>query len=142
VCQILFEGHYQGILKPMVHYLPLKKDFSNFDNVIRMFRDPVIRNELTENAYRDLIASGRYSYQKFIQAFDSHLEAAGQRPVISAEAHRRIWARLGRGKVWRTLRARTIAACYQNLVLKAFITRLARPLIARYRHAMNPLGVS
>ena len=26
-CQILFEGRYSGILEPMVHYIPLKKDF-------------------------------------------------------------------------------------------------------------------
>lgn len=30
VCQILFEGQYQGIMQPMVHYIPLKKDFFEF----------------------------------------------------------------------------------------------------------------
>ena len=70
ICQILFEGSYSGVMQPMVHYIPLKKDFSNFDEVIRLFKDTQIRRELTENAYRDLIASGQYSYQKFVEDFD------------------------------------------------------------------------
>ena len=72
-CQILFEGKYSGIMKPMVHYIPLKKDFSNFDEVITMFKDESLRRELTENAYRDLIASGQYSYKEFIRSFDDNL---------------------------------------------------------------------
>ena len=31
ICQVLFEGEYSGVLQPMVHYVPLKKDFSNFE---------------------------------------------------------------------------------------------------------------
>jgi len=37
----------------MVHYIPLKKDFSNFEEVMRMYRDESLRRELTENCYRD-----------------------------------------------------------------------------------------
>jgi hypothetical protein len=84
VCQILYEGEYSGILKPMVHYIPLKKDFSNFDEVICRFRDVSLRRELTENAFRDLIASGNYSYQAFIQkTFDPVLFGAGLKPEIT-----------------------------------------------------------
>jgi hypothetical protein len=72
-CQILFEGRYSGILEPMVHYIPLKKDFSNFDEVIAMYRDESLRRELTDNAYRDLIDSGQYNYQRFIKMFDLDL---------------------------------------------------------------------
>ena len=77
VCQILFEGKYSGIMNPMVHYIPLKKDFSNLHEVIRMFNDRHLRQEITENAYQDLIASGRYSYQRFIDGFDHELQRAG-----------------------------------------------------------------
>lgn len=73
VCQILFEGGYSGILKPMVHYIPLKKDFSNFDEALKRFKDPATRRDLTEKAYRDLIHSGRYSYKRFIRSFDKEL---------------------------------------------------------------------
>ena len=80
VCQILFEGEYSGILKPMVHYIPLKKDFSNYSEVIDRFRNADLRQELTENAYDDLIESGKYSYQGFVKQFDQVLVAAGIKP--------------------------------------------------------------
>ena len=59
VCQILFEGRYAGLLEPMVHYIPLRKDFSNLDEVLDRFRDADLRAQIAENAYRDLIASRR-----------------------------------------------------------------------------------
>ena len=39
VCQVLFEGHYAGVMEPMRHYIPLRKDFSNFDEVVAAIRD-------------------------------------------------------------------------------------------------------
>ncbi len=85
ICQILYEGEYQGILKPMIHYIPLKKDFSNFDDVINLFRDTRFRQQITENCYRDLIASGRYSYTNFIASFDQELMAAGFAPPTARD---------------------------------------------------------
>ncbi len=77
ICQILYEGEYQGILQPMIDYIPLKKDFSNFDDVTRLFRDAQFRRQITENCYRNIIASGRYSYKRFIEDFDRELMAEG-----------------------------------------------------------------
>lgn len=79
-CQILFEGNYSGIMKPMVHYIPLKKDFSNFDEVIYNFRNVELRRHITENAYRDLIHSGQYSYENYVRNFDEELITSGLRP--------------------------------------------------------------
>ncbi len=75
--QILYEGHYSGVLKPMVHYLPLAKDFANFAEVLTRFRDEALRNELAANSIRDLIESGRYSYESFIGTVDAELRSAG-----------------------------------------------------------------
>lgn len=90
VTQILFEGHYSGILEPMVHYLPLRKDFSNFDEVIGLFRDPGVRRSLTDRAYADLIASGRYAYLEFVRQFDEELEGAGVSPAVDPQQARLI----------------------------------------------------
>jgi hypothetical protein len=76
-CQILFEGSYSGILKPGTHYIPLRKDFSIFDEVIRTFRDPDQRARIVANARRDLIDSGRHTYEGFVGEFDDELERAG-----------------------------------------------------------------
>jgi hypothetical protein len=80
VCQILFEGRYSGIMQPMVHYIPLKKDFSNWDEVVSRFCDPALRRRLTDQAYDDLIASGRYTYRRFVHQFDDDLVRAGRAP--------------------------------------------------------------
>jgi hypothetical protein len=77
VCQILFEGRYAGLLEPMVHYIPLRKDFANLDEVLARFRDADLRAELTENAHRDLIASGALSHERFVAEVDEDLAAAG-----------------------------------------------------------------
>ena len=76
-CQILFRGRYSGIMEPDVHYIPLEKDFSNFDEAMEKFRDEGFRGQVTENAYRDLIASGRYSYEQFIKDFDVQIKLMG-----------------------------------------------------------------
>lgn len=84
LCQILFEGKYSGILKPMVHYIPLKKDFSNFDEVIELFENRQVHRDLTKNSYRDLIASGKYSYKRLAESIDNLLLEAGLSSDVDA----------------------------------------------------------
>jgi len=55
--QILFPGWYNELIKPGVHYFELKKDFSNFEEMVKVLKDGDFLSELAENAYRDLIAS-------------------------------------------------------------------------------------
>jgi hypothetical protein len=112
VCQILFEGYYSGIMQPMTHYIPLKKDFSNFNEVIAMFRDESLRRRLTENAYRDLIASGRYTYQEFIRNFDQDLINYNFNPDLPAPDPGQVTARLNQDIAYRKLKAVIRAARY------------------------------
>ena len=133
VCQILFEGRYSGIMQPMVHYLPLKKDFSNLDEVIRLFKDERFRQELTENAYRDLIASGRYSYQRFIEGFDEELLAAGFRPGISASDADEVTDLLNRGSGYRRLRTLITSLRYRPFPGRKYVRMFARPMLKRLR---------
>jgi len=72
-CMILFEGKYNGIIQPNIHYIPLKKDFSNFEKVMLKFQDLNFREKLIENAYNDLIKNNKYSYESFINQFDNYL---------------------------------------------------------------------
>lgn len=136
VTQMLFEGHYSGILEPMVHYLPLRKDFSNFDEVIRLFGDPDVRRSLTDRAYADLIASGRYSYGVFIKQFDEDLEAAGFHPTTDALERMRIGRLLGRGTTlgrWRS----ELRPHYRGLVPLRVRLRL-RDLAVGLRRLLRP----
>lgn len=67
---ILFQGEYSGILQPWVHYIPLKKDFSNMDEVIEKLKDNRFMNTMISRAYVDIVSSGEYSYKSFIKQFD------------------------------------------------------------------------
>jgi hypothetical protein len=66
-CQILIEGEYNGVLKSGVHYVPLKRDFSNLDQVLEIVKAETYREAITENAYRDIVDSGRYDYGSFVR---------------------------------------------------------------------------
>ncbi|MEK7434587.1 MAG: hypothetical protein AABZ74_15750 [Cyanobacteriota bacterium] len=75
--QILFEGNYADMLKADLHYIPLKKDFSNFDEVINKLEDKNYTNKIIDTAFKDIIESGNYTYKKFIEEFDNHLYLLG-----------------------------------------------------------------
>jgi hypothetical protein len=72
---ILFEGSYSDILKPDVHFLPLKKDFSNVDEVLAKVADVAVLEKLTERAHEDVIGSGKYDLAKFIERVDGLFSA-------------------------------------------------------------------
>ena len=118
--QILFEGHYNGILEPGVHYISLQKDFSNFEDVIRQFRDGTRRQEVTERAYADLIESGAYTYEQFIQGFDRVIESHGIAP----------WSHRMAGGALLGVRSRRIDAHFRILAIAA--ARRSWRLLARF----------
>jgi hypothetical protein len=150
VCQILFEGRYSGALEPMAHYIPLRKDFSNVGEAIERFKDPALRAELTENAHRDLIASGEYSYERLIEGFDSVLIDAGLTPTRSALRDRRL-ARATRWPLRERLRRRytnrmnylyvhrrkTFFAIWYPLHLHVYALRLAGRIKRGLEGALN-----
>jgi len=67
-CQVLIEGSYNGVLIPGEHYIPLKADFSNLDEVLALMMDDEHRETMVERAYADIVRSGRYSSQRFVEA--------------------------------------------------------------------------
>jgi hypothetical protein len=70
--QVLFEGRYDGYFEPDVHYIPLKKDFSNIDDVMRKFRDTAFRSEVADRAYH--VATTQLTYPRLIDRFADALE--------------------------------------------------------------------
>jgi glycosyltransferase involved in cell wall biosynthesis len=85
---ILFEGSYSGIVEPDVHYIALKKDFSNFDEVIEKIGSLDYLRMLTERAYSDIIESGRWSYRAFAEDFSKYLS----RRLLGRPARARIFS--------------------------------------------------
>jgi len=64
-CQVLIEGSYNGILRSGIHYIELRKDFSNIDQVLKAIKEDRLRARITERAYRDIVESRKYTYEEF-----------------------------------------------------------------------------
>jgi hypothetical protein len=62
-CQILVEGEYSNIIKPWVHYMPLKADASNFDEILRAMRDHALVSSMI-HACRETIINTPQLRQK------------------------------------------------------------------------------
>jgi hypothetical protein len=70
---VLFEGEYSGVVEPHTHFFPLKKDLSNLDKIITLLKDDDLVDEMAECAYRDIIASGKFSYEEFLRMVDGEM---------------------------------------------------------------------
>jgi glycosyltransferase involved in cell wall biosynthesis len=72
---VLFEGTYSGVVKANEHYIPLKKDFSNINEVFLKLENGEYLAELTNRAYQDIVASGTFSYKNFIAGLDADIDS-------------------------------------------------------------------
>lgn len=66
-CQILVEGFYNGILTANEHYISVKKDLFNIDEVIEQFKDEGYRTAMVERTY-DYVMN-EHTYRHRIEAF-------------------------------------------------------------------------
>jgi hypothetical protein len=73
---VLYEGEYSGRLEPWRHYVPLKKDHSNFDEVVAVLRDPARANAIVQQAYDEVACAPRNSFRAAAAEFDNAIEAA------------------------------------------------------------------
>jgi hypothetical protein len=105
-CQILVEGDYSGILAPWVHYIPVKEDMSNIDEVLRIVREDRLRHSIVEAAHRDIVASGKYTYDAMVsrvlaEAIGNDAKRvpksvmAGLARALNNTADRAAWLKLG-----------------------------------------------
>jgi hypothetical protein len=129
-CQVLIEGGYNGILAPWKHYIPLRRDFGNLEEVLRLIREDGLRATITEAAYRDVVASGAYSYAGFANhVVERALESrpAGSRRMSAGLAMR---ARLSDALSW------IVPAIYGFVFVRAYYA-LGRALPRRWASALR-----
>jgi hypothetical protein len=48
--QVLLKGEYRGVLEPWKHYLPMERDFSNFDEIMNFILDDAELQNIDEMA--------------------------------------------------------------------------------------------
>jgi len=73
---VLYEGEYSGILKPWRHFVPLKKDFSNYEEVLATLRDAEKLQQIADYAFSEVALNPMYSYENFGREFASAVSAA------------------------------------------------------------------
>jgi hypothetical protein len=78
--QILYEGEYRGIFQPWRHYVPLRRDFGNFEDVLRALRDEPLATELAERAFKEIACNPAYGYAEFVRRIDDAVFARLGRP--------------------------------------------------------------
>jgi hypothetical protein len=74
-CQVLIEGNYNDILKPDLHYIPVKKDWSNLGDVMKKIQQIDYCASVAENAYRDIVLSEKYTYKNFVDLIFNNIKS-------------------------------------------------------------------
>jgi len=137
-----FRGRYSDVIEPWRHYVPLEKDFSNFDEVLEALRDHPFLERLAEQAHTDVVASGRYSLERFVSEFDADLAARVAPRRVQAARHVGSRARSGLGV---GLAKRSVASArLRDRVRRAALDRLTTTLIRREAevHALARLALA
>ena len=71
---VLFEGEYSGVIKPGVHFIALNKNGNNISEVVDLILNGAYLDEMADRAWNDVIVTGKYSYQAFVDLVDNELE--------------------------------------------------------------------
>lgn len=87
--QVLIEGEYNGVLTPGRHYIEVKRDFSNLEEVIATLVRDDVRERITDAAYSDIVATGKYTYRQFVRRVVEALQGDLQPHRLSTV--RRVW---------------------------------------------------
>ena len=81
---VLYEGHYSGVVEPWRHYLPLRKDHSNQDEIVEILRTDLGRcQEMVDRTYEEVARNPDYGFPGLVATVESNLadvvERSGRR---------------------------------------------------------------
>lgn len=81
-CQVLIEGDYDGVLRPDRHYLSLRRDFGNLDEILHKIKDHALLETIANRAYEDVFESKKYTYGELARVLDAELAAAPRQSAL------------------------------------------------------------
>jgi hypothetical protein len=113
---INYPGEYSGCLVPWRHYVPLERDLSNIEEVIRIIRDPARAQRIIDAAYHEVACNPKNSFRAMVAHFDA---------VVSEE--------LGLSGPDAQRRSRRKTADWERLEVISWADGFARRLGARLR---------
>jgi hypothetical protein len=85
---VLLEGSYSNVVTPGEDCIIVRRDFSNIDDALDQLADPSRVQAVADAAYRNLIESGKWTYENFIAQFDDAIEIDDSDEKISLETTR------------------------------------------------------
>lgn len=103
---VLLEGAYSGVLKPHIHFVPLKKDFSNLDEVFVTLSNGEAIDAMADRVYKDIILSELYSYRRFVGMVDEAIQGELSRLGLTVQSERKSFSPVQSGITSAPLRAR------------------------------------
>ena len=71
---VMVEGKYAEMIKPDEHYISVKRDFSNIDDVLDRMENIENLQVMADRAYNHLIKSEKFSYKAMAKTIDSHIQ--------------------------------------------------------------------
>ncbi len=83
---ILVEGHYSGVIAPHEHYIPVRTDFSDVDDVLDRIDDLPALAAMARRAYDHVIGSGAYTYRRFVETVEGAIENVLGREAVRQAA--------------------------------------------------------
>lgn len=72
---VMYPGTYNGVFKKDIHYIELQPDFSNIEEVMEKINNDDLLQKMSDRTYKDIVKSGKYSYESFIKFFDKTVES-------------------------------------------------------------------
>lgn len=113
---ILYEGSYSQVVKADTHFIALRKDGRNMQDVLRQLGDTRALSDMAARAWDDVIASGRYGARRFMAEYDTALARTGvvkprntsppRSPItLSPLRYAHVNPPYGLGAIWRSLPA-------------------------------------
>lgn len=125
---VLFEGDYSGVVRAGEHYIALRKDGSNLEQVFRLLGDDDYVDRMVTRAYNDIIGSGKHSYPSFVRWVDARIhEVWVQRELMT---HRRAASqRSFLRRAWMGISSVPLRPRNTSSAIKRFLLKILTPLL-------------
>jgi hypothetical protein len=145
---ILYEGKYSNRLVPWRHYVPLKLDHSNFDEVLRVLRDPQRAQTIIDTAFEEVALNPNNMFPSMVEQLDAAIakvfrtEMRAKRPYYMPADFERLRRRVIRKAAFQKA-ARQVVTLAASLAISV-IARLPpsvrayiKPKYHKLRHFIN-----
>ncbi len=90
-CQVLVEGEYEGVFRRDIHYIPLRRDFSNLEEVLKKLNDHPYLQQIADRAYHDIYLSGDYTYRRLARDLASAISKRRETHLIFMLLRSLLW---------------------------------------------------